>query len=261
MPISFIHAKVIINQYFEVFIMRKFISVTVLSAISFTASANDFYLGAGVLVLDQPYSQTDTQVIPLPYFAYYSENWQIDPSQISYSFETISDVKFGLMVQPRYDGYSEDDSAIFKGMEDRDFAVDAGVKLSYESEVGQFEVNVVTDVTGTHEGTEVKGQFSKNWFIESLALSFRTGVSFKSSELVDYYYGVKATEVNTFRAYFVGEKATSVFGAMQFAYPINDQWVLSGMAGYESFSDEIKNSPLLDKSYALTSYLAIAYKF
>ena len=241
--------------------MRNFLSLTLLSAASFMASANDFYLGAGVLVLEQPYSQTDTQVIPLPYFAYYNDNWNIDPSQISYSIETISDIKFGLMVQPRYDGYSEDDSVIFKGMEDRDFALDAGIKLSYESAVGQFEVNVVTDVTGVHEGTEFKGQFSKNWFIENLVLIFRTGVSYKSSELVDYYYGVTVSEANNFRAAFVGEKATSVFGAIQFAYPINDQWVLSGMAGYESFSDEIKNSPLLDKSYALTSYLAIAYKF
>ena len=87
------------------------------------------------------------------------------------------------------------------------------------------------------------------------------GVNYRSRQLNDYYYGVRASEVIAGRPeYDVGDSVGLMVGAGIY-YILSENMSLMGMISFEWLGDEIKNSPIVDEDYLEAFLLGMIYRF
>jgi outer membrane protein len=162
---------------------------------------------------------------------------------------------------PRFDGYEEENSAALRGMDDRDMTLDGGVAFALRGEWGVFGASVVTDILGKHDGQEVELSYSKPVRRGKWVISPAAGLRWQSSNLVDYYYGVRTGEVRTGRPAYDANAAVNPFVGLRLLRSLGKRWTLLGAAQYEWFDDEISDSPIVDEDYDISVMAGLLYSF
>jgi outer membrane scaffolding protein for murein synthesis (MipA/OmpV family) len=159
---------------------------------------------------------------------------------------------------------SEDDSYIFKGMDERVVDTDKFLlNLELQSVYGAFSLGVESDISDTYEGSTFDVKYSVPLVDNDKAgLWVGTGVEFYDSNYVDYYYGVKSNETTVERPFYAGENASSPYIGYSFLYQYTKQWNISHELRVRKVSDEILESPLTeDDDIAVDGLISIAYMF
>lgn len=148
-------------------------------------------------------------------------------------------------------------------MESRHSAFDVGLAATWEN----LQVSVVTEASGAHNGTEVSLQYDYGIEVGRLKIRLIPSVSWQDSNLADYYYGVRAAEQAAIRidgriwqrpAYEVGD-AVSVKLSGLALYRITKRWSVLAGAEVMALPDEIRNSPIVDRSYQWGAFAGVAY--
>jgi outer membrane protein len=97
--------------------------------------------------------------------------------------------------------------------------------------------------------------------IERLFIKPSIGVSYISSNLADYYYGVKSSEARPGRpSYDVGDTWGWSAGVVS-NYRIHENWLLMFLLEYEGFSDDVKDSPIVSEDGEFNLMLGAAWNF
>ena len=99
------------------------------------------------------------------------------------------------------------------------------------------------EISNYHEGYTASLQTGTNIQIKNLNIHGVVGASYQSEEVMDYYYGVTASEANAdFAQYNPGEdiRYNAEIGA---SYPMSKDWILRGQVNYTQYSDDLINSP------------------
>ncbi len=155
---------------------------------------------------------------------------------------------------------SSDDLNI-KGMEDRNPAFEVGLGLKSHTASGQYVLEGLIDVTNAHEGFELTAKYSYpkqsgRWLIEPAI-----GLQVQSADLVDYYHGVRVSEVQDGRPAYRGDQAINTLTSLIVGYAINAQ--LLAIAGMEQIllDTSITDSPIVSKKQVRKIYLGIIYNF
>ena len=219
------------------------------------------YVGAGAVISSQPYDGTDFRTYPIPIFGYEGKRLYLRGITGGYRLFMGKSWSVGPVVQPRFDGYEEDDSSALAGMDDRNVSLDAGVGLSWRTDYGLLEASVVTDLLGEHDGQQIElswtGLFSwKRWdFIPS------AGVRFKSTNLVEYYYGVEPGEALATRPAYAPDRAVDPFVRLAVRRELTERWSLLTALQYEWLDSEIRDSPIVDDNYDLSIMGGVMYSF
>jgi outer membrane protein len=92
-------------------------------------------------------------------------------------------------------------------------------------------------------------------------MSPNIGFSYRSSQLNNYYYGVRASEVILGRPeYNVGDSVGLTSG-IRINYMYSDRISLMGIMSFEWLGDEIRSSPIIEEDYLETFILGIMYRF
>ncbi|WDE08558.1 MipA/OmpV family protein [Thalassomonas viridans] len=218
-------------------------------------------LGLGASTGDKGYVDVgnETNAIPIIYFE--SENFQLLGPNFGYKLLSFDDLEFSFVGQYRFDGYEEDDGDIFAGMEERSGALDLGLAVDYATEFGDFSLQFVTDATSEHEGNELSLTYAKSYNFGSYQLKPYVTFSRLSEDLVDHYYGVRATEATASRAMYLGESTSNVELGIQSSWQVGKHHNFIGYASYTAYGSEIKDSPLIDKSGNLNFILGYMYVF
>jgi MipA family protein len=238
----------------------KLLTICLTSLIySLSSTAGELMVGGGAIAINNPYKGTDTDVLALPYFAYYGEQLELDITHIKYHWDVRENLEVALAARLRFDGYSASDSEYLTGLEDRDMAIEAGVSITYKTEVGDLKLAFFNDISDAHKGNESLLSYQKSYYLEGAMLSFETGVAFKSRDLVNYYYGVNASEVRALRPEYLPGAATSAFFSISIVYPLTDKWQLFSGLSYETLDKKIKDSPIVAEGYTANLLLGISY--
>lgn len=144
---------------------------------------------------------------------------------------------------------------------DRDYAVEAGVEILADGDWGFLQATAFQDVSSTHGGYELFADYSysvrrQRWFYEP---SF--GVSWKSEELNDYYWGVREDEANIlFPAYSAGA-GLNIHARFLISFQINRHWALVTVGEYERINSEAADSPIVTEQTVLGIFAGFRYEY
>jgi outer membrane protein len=120
----------------------------------------------------------------------------------------------------------------------------------YRDFIGQ--VNALYEVTGRHQGYELRAAVSAPLVQSKQSLVVNTGLTWKSAATVDYYYGVPA--------FYKPDGALSPFIKLNYALPLSERWTFSAFVHYELLGDSIADSPIVTDREVITAFAGFNFK-
>jgi outer membrane protein len=114
------------------------------------------------------------------------------------------------------------------------------------------QLNALREVTGRHEGYEVRGAFSVPLLRSKGLLTAGAGFTWKSAEVVRYYYGVDGL--------YVPGAAFNPFVKMSYSLPLSNRWTVNAFAQHEHLAGAIANSPVLAEDHVTTFFAGVAFR-
>ena len=224
-----------------------------------------FSAGAGVIITKEPYKGMDAESQGIPFFLYRTERFSLYGPMMSYSLFSEEGWEIDAVAKVRFEGYEEDDSRFLQGMDDRKWTLETGGSLSKNFPGGKITADLTADVLNEHKGHELGFSYSydfrgafKN---PALILTPNIGLNYRSRNLNDYYYGVRASEATVTRPeYNVGD-STGLTTGLSINYIYSENLSLMAMVSFEWLGSEIKNSPIVDEDHIESYLFGIMYKF
>jgi len=224
-----------------------------------------FSAGAGAIVTKEPYKGMDTESHGIPFFLYRTERFSLYGPMMSYSFVAEKSWEIDAVAKVRFEGYEEDDSRFLQGMDDRKWTLEMGGSLSKNVLYGKITADFTADVLNEHKGHELGFSYSYDFRgafkSPALTLTPNIGLSYRSRQLNDYYYGVRTSEATVTRPeYNVGD-STGLTAGLRINYLYSENLSLTAMVSFEWLGNEIKNSPIVDEDHIESYLFGIMYKF
>lgn len=136
--------------------------------------------------------------------------------------------------------------------------------FEYSLFLGQtvFSVQALQDFTGVHEGQEVRAGVDYRTFHGMNQYTLAGGMVWQSEEVVDYYYGLDASDVGSFRSlYYQGEATATPYVRFDWVRPITKSWTFQATLHQKWFGSGISDSPLLEKDTSTTVFVGGVYHF
>ncbi|MBC8469094.1 MAG: MipA/OmpV family protein [Planctomycetes bacterium] len=226
---------------------------------------NLFLVGGGAIITKNPYKGIDTEIHGIPIIIYKTERFSLYGPRMSYLLFEDDGWEISSLAKVRFEGYEESDSRYLRGMDDREWTLELGGSLSKTFMLGKLTADFGTDILNEHKGHELRLSYSYDFRdmlkIPALTLTPNIGVNYRSRQLNDYYYGVRASEVIAGRPeYYVGD-STGLMAGVRLNYTLSENLSLMGMISFEWLGDEIKNSPIVDEDHIESFLLGIMYRF
>lgn len=235
------------------------------------AAQERFSAGLGVIVNSKPYKGFDEDVFLIPLIMYKKGNFYSRGRNIGYTFTegdmalASRDLHWSLdaIAEVRFDGYDSDDAYALNGMDDRDWTIEAGLSTRIEDkDLGFVEFDWLMDILSRHEGHRLRLTYGKAFTInKKLTLTPTVGFTWQSSDLVDYYYGVRSNETRADRPAYSADSTVNWFTALQSMYRLDEHWSLFSLFGWEFLGGEIKDSPIVDDDSTLSGIFGVLYTF
>ena len=159
----------------------------------------------------------------------------------------------------------EMETLVFAGQDsdlpERDFAANAGLELLSINAWGDVQLQVLTDVSSTHNGQSAWLSWSYPWLTQSTEYSLTVGAEWKSADLVKYYYGVRPEESLNGRDVYEGGSATNTVVRFSATHELSQHWQIVGVLEREFLGDTISASPIIKDNKIDTFFIGLYYGF
>jgi outer membrane protein len=129
----------------------------------------------------------------------------------------------------------------------------AGPEWTFKLHSVSGQLDVLHDVTGQDNGTEVRAALSLPLVVSRGSLTANMGITWKSAAIVNYYYGAPTI-------YETGS-ALNPFIKLGYTLPLAGKWRLSAFAHYERLGSAIAHSPIVTEHYVATAFVGAIYTF
>jgi MipA family protein len=216
-------------------------------------------LGVGAGVAASPYKSGSTRFSPIPLFSF-DDKWV-------HAFGTTIDLKVArwddvsFMLRGNFaigDGYRNSDAPILNGMENRNGTFWYGPALAWKSAFGTLSGDYLL---GGNRGERAKIDFSKSFDYGSLSFAPHVGVEWLSSKYVNYYYGVRASEVAAGRPEYTGKAAYEMSLGTRVQYRFTRQQMAILDVGVAHDTSGVTDSPIVGRKYIPQARLGYIYQF
>lgn len=147
------------------------------------------------------------------------------------------------------------------GKRDRHIAALAGLEASGDLGRFRWQAQALTDVAGVHEGEELRMALGTGTRIERHRLGLSLGLSWKSAEVMQYYYGISEAEAGEQQAAYRPGSGSSPFVRLNWSRPAGERWQWQGSVQYEHLSDAVRRSPLTDEGRVIQVFFGGVYHF
>ena len=144
---------------------------------------------------------------------------------------------------------------------DRDYAIELGMEVLTDGPWGALQLSAFHDVSGTHEGFELYANYSFGWRAQRLYIEPSIGVSYKSADLNNYYWGVTDDEASVVVAPYEAEAGFNWHARLMVGYQLTRHWGISLVAEQERINDEAAASPIVKERNVLGYFAGLAYRF
>lgn len=220
-----------------------------------------YLYGLGIAFNQEIYKGYNFRLIPLPILGYRGENFRVLGPFVSYDVIQFSNLDVRVQASPRFQRFDYSDSYIFENMAERKFSMDAGISLTYEKNNWKVGLSSMFDVLGRSKGFEAKTNLSKVFSTGPIFFEPSISISYLDDNHVDYYYGVKETEINNHTYLYQGNSTLNKTIGFSVATPI----LLGGFTQlaltYTWYGSSITNSPLVESKANLNARLMFSKFF
>jgi MipA family protein len=219
-------------------------------------------LGVGVVVIEKPYRDIDTQAQGLPIVSY--ENRWISASLPTFDFKINGNDSLSFRLRARYaggDGYEADDSPILAGMEERKASLWAGAAVIWRTDLANFTGEILGDTLGNSKGTRARLQVDRRFAAGKFGFTPRLAAEWVNDKYVDYYYGVRQSEATATRSFYEGKSTTNILAGLRVDYTPARHHTLYLDVAASRFGSSVKDSPLVDKPNLASMGLGYVYRF
>lgn len=234
-------------------------------------------LGAGVRT-NPVVHEAAIPLVVIPQFSYYGKRIFIDDLDLGFTLTESDASTLSLIATPGYD-------RVFFDRGDLQNIFVSGIPVAYESTShgqgvpgGQsvpggprhwtylagpewtFEAHGITgqldllhEITAQNHGNEVRAALGIPLIESTGSLSANVGLTWKSSRIVGYYYGVPGV--------YEGGWALNPFVKLGYSRPLSSKWRLSAFVHYEHLGNAIADSPIVNAHGVLTVFAGATYAF
>ncbi|GAA0374546.1 MipA/OmpV family protein [Bowmanella denitrificans] len=143
----------------------------------------------------------------------------------------------------------------------RRWSVNGGVRLHLRHESGEFQASMVTDVGKVHHGQQAELSYSLSWQTGHWTWVATPSLVWKSTKLVDYYYGLDDRDEVDTSLYYEARSGWYPSLSIQVIRPIAEHWRLIGSLTWTELHKGMTASPLLDESKIRGIFVGAAYHF
>jgi len=221
----------------------------------------EIFVGAGAVIRSEPYDGVDSKIYPIPLFGYEGKRLYLRGITGGYRLIQSKGWSIGPTVRPRFEGYQAGDSSALRGMKDRNPTIDGGVELAWRMNWALISTVVVTDLLGAHDGHELELSYTARFSYAGFDVIPGAALRWRSSNLVDYYYGVKASEVKKGRLAYAPDETVSPLVRLALRRKMSERWGLLFATQYEWLDDKISDSPIVETDSILSVVLGATYSF
>jgi outer membrane protein len=229
-------------------------------------------LGIGTAVSSSVYAGEDTRVIPLPLVSYQGERFFWRGISGGAHLLRSGSLTVDLIIAARMDGIDRDDFGAAElaargidraRLQDRKRGLDLGVAATWRGALGQLELEVRGDASGTSEGYEAGVKYAYPYQWGSTRVSPHIGMAHLSKKLANYYYGTLPEEVARGVIDYKPGSATVPRIGVDVMHPFADRWAFIGNVSYKKLPGQISNSPLVEKDTdgTLSAFIGVSRGF
>lgn len=220
---------------------------------------------------------SDIPLVVIPQISYYGKRFFLENLELGFTLHENDSNTFNLIAAPGYDRvffYRNDLQNIFVSgaagvvsaappgkaaplpgeypVRRRHTTYLAGPEwiFNYGRVIGQLDA--LYEVTGEHNGYEVRAAVAAPIIQSKGSLVVSTGLTWKSSELVRYYYGVEG--------FYEPGSAVNPFLKLGYSLPLADRWTFSAFAHYEHLDNSVANSPIVSDHGVTTVFAGVVFK-
>ncbi|MES3020226.1 MAG: MipA/OmpV family protein [Pseudomonadota bacterium] len=225
------------------------------------AAGSQWGIGIGVFAERKPYRDYDNELRGLPLLMYMNKYVSIIGPGIDVHLPSAGPVALRLRARYASDGYEAEDSPFLAGMGERKDGFWLGGAAIWRSGFGNLSAEVLTDPSGKSDGTKFKLQLDRRLASGRFAFTPRISAQRVDDNYVDYYYGVRQTEVRAGRARYEGVATTNLEVGIRIDYALAEKQSVFVDLGTTRLGTGIKRSPLVDSSSAGAARMGYLYQF
>ena len=244
----------------------KILAFSVLAAFSVGAAHAESTLtvGAGVGVVEQSYKGYDAKAYLIPAVSYDSDYFWF--RGLGGGFYLWNDSADTLSVTaywaPMYFKPDDSNDHQLRLLDERKSTLMAGISWSHNTPYGFLRTGLAADVLDNSNGVVGDVAWLYRYVNGGFTLTPGIGVEWSSQKQNDYYYGVSHSEsaCSGLKVYDAGND-WAPYLEVSTNYNFAGNWGVYGTARYSRLSDEVKNSPMVDKSWNGLFSTGITYRF
>jgi len=227
-------------------------------------------LGVGAISRDKAYAGIDRDNMAIPFLQYENRWVSIIGPQVGFkllSLDLAPAQSLSVDLIARYDGsgYDDDDiedTPILAGMRERKSGFWAGARIEWKTDWVDVSAEALGDASGNSKGKRFNLGVEKTWHIgERVTITPRVAASWQDDKYVDYYYGVRADEARTGRAFYRGESGVNAEAGLRGVYAFDRRHSILVDLEVSRLAGVIKDSPLVDRSTENRVLVGYLYRF
>lgn len=244
----------------------KLLALGVLIATSATAvqAESKLTLGAGVGVVEHPYKQYDHDLYPVPVINYEGDNFWFRGLGGGYYLWNDGTDQLSVMGywSPMYFKPGDSDNSQLRKLDKRKSTVMAGISWMHHTQYGSLRTALSGDILDNSNGVVWDTAWVYRYTNGGLTLTPGIGVEWNSENQNQYYYGVSHHEAakSGLRSYDPSN-SWNPYLELTANYRFANSWSVYGTARYTRLSDEITDSPMVDKSWTGLLSTGVTYTF
>lgn len=220
------------------------------------------YAGAGAGSFPRYTGGKGVDVTPVPLLMFeYKETYYVDLMRAGVRLWATDDKKFalGLAAEPRF-GFKARDGALLTGMAKRRHSIELGPSLEWETPAVSLNFAWFHDVLGASKGSSWRVSAYKQWVNTSnWDVGAYASIERESARVVNYYFGVPATEVTASRALYAPGAATHLSLGLQAAWKFSPRYSLLMGVQNTRIGSAAANSPIVETRNAPITYIGLGW--
>lgn len=139
----------------------------------------------------------------------------------------------------------------------------AGIEYFYDGSWVNLHLQGLQDVTGVHDGSELRAALIFPWFVgDGQKWALTLGASSQSREVLDYYYGVDSGDTSIEDLWYSPTSSgLSKLVRLDWQKSINRNWSWRAMAQHRRFAQNARASPLVTQAGISSFFIGGVYHF
>lgn len=227
-------------------------------------AADSWSIGASAAIERYPYKGVSSDTLPFPMISYDSDRFFFRGlSAGAYMWKDASNqLSLDVYYSPLRFRPSKSDDRQMKQLDKRHSTMMGGVSYRHIADWGTIRTSIAADMLDTSNGIRAEGAYLYPFNLDNLRLTPGVGVTWYSSNFNDYYYGVSARESRrSGLAQYDADSSWSPYAELTATYRFNSTWSAFASGRYVRLDNEVKDSPMVDKSYSALFATGITYTF